>query len=434
MEIKIVDISELNPAAYNPRKDLQPGDDEYEKLSKSIETFGCVEPVVWNRRTGNVVGGHQRLKILAANGTQKIECSVVDLPIEQEKALNIALNKISGAWDEEKLSQVFEELQNIDFDLSLTGFDFSEINSVIDKFNFSQNDDFDVESAIDEIQTPITKIGDIWELGTHRLICGDSRNEATLEKLMNGEMADLFLTDPPYNVDYCQQVNGKKIENDNLPNSEFAQFMAESFSAADGHLKPGGAFYIWHADTMRRIIQDACNSVGWQIRQCLIWNKNNHVLGRQDYQWKHEPCLYGWKDGAAHYFADTHAERTVIDDDMPDINKMTKQQLKDLVKSFLSPSCETTVINADKPLRSDEHPTMKPVPLFGRLIRNSSRVGEIVLDLFGGSGTTIIAAEQLGRVARLVEIDPIYCDVIVKRYSALKPEETIKLNGKIYNA
>lgn len=243
-----------------------------------------------------------------------------------------------------------------------------------------------------------SKPGDIYQLGQHRLMCGDSTSIDDVERLMGGDKADLLLTDPPYNVDYEGKTSDKlKIENDKMEDSQFRQFLRDAFSAADVVMKPGAAFYIWHSDSEGFNFRGACHDIGWTVRQCLVWNKNSLVIGRQDYQWKHEPCLYGWKDGAAY--------------------------------SWYSDRKQSTVLDFDRPSRADIHPTMKPVALFDYEIRNSSASGEIVLDLFGGSGTTIVACEQNGRLARVMELDPHYVDVIIARWEKLTGGKAVLLNG-----
>lgn len=407
MRIEKVKIKDLNIATYNPRIDLQPGDSDYEKLKQSVTDFGYIDPIVWNKRTGNVVGGHQRLKVLTEMGYTSVECSVVDLSETDEKRLNLALNKVSGEWDDEKLAALLEELTQIDGDLYITGFDDSEITEILDRFAVEEtsDDDFDVDVAIDEVAETITQKGDIWLLGKHRLICGDVTHKECLDKLMNKEIADMLLTDPPYNVDYDGSPKSmrEKIANDNMDDEEYSKFISNSLSNVSRHLKNGGAFYIWHADKERVIIELAMRDVGMIPRQNLVWIKNHFALGRQDYQWQHEPCLYGlygWKTGAVHYFTD---DRT-----------------------------QSTVIEVNKPNASKDHPTMKPVELFGKLIANSSRRGEIVLDVFAGSGTTIIACEQLGRAARCVELSEKYCDVIAKRYTEFTGDKSKLLrNGSV---
>lgn len=249
----------------------------------------------------------------------------------------------------------------------------------------------------------------------------------------------MYLTDPPYNVDYSgknEALNAvdkgnriqKDIENDSLSDEAFRAFLTDCFAAVDRTLRPGGAFYIWHAGIEGYNFCRAVNAVGWMLKQILIWNKNTFVLGRQDYKWKHEPCLYGWKPGAAHYFVDIHNYTTVFEDSKSvDIDRMKKQELKELCARLLQTNIPTTVIDERKPSVNAEHPTMKPVRLMGRLISNSSRPGEIVLDTFGGSGTTLIACEQLGRKCRMVELDPHYCDVIIARWEKLTGKKAVKI-------
>lgn len=247
--------------------------------------------------------------------------------------------------------------------------------------------------------------------------------------LWGGAQIDLFLTDPPYNVDYTGGTKDQlKIENDDLDAGQFKTLLCQAFHAADAVMKPGAAFYIWHADSNGFIFRAACAEV-WQVRQCLIWNKNSLVLGRQDYQWKHEPCLYGWKDGASHFFDETRSETTVIPD-AEEINpkKLSKSELVELCKRLLENEQPCTVIDEDRPSRSSEHPTMKPIKLLARLIRNSSRPGELVLDTFGGSGSTLIACEQLKRSCCMMEIDPRYCDVIIDRWETFTGEKAVLLD------
>jgi len=398
MEVLEIPIEEINPAEYNPRVDLQPDDEEYKQIKNSINEFGCVEPLVWNKRTGNLVGGHQRLKILIAEGAQTVICSVVDLDEIREKALNIALNKISGKWAEEKAAAIFAEFENSDFDVSVTGFSDTEISNLLDNFFGSdvQEELFDIESDYNEISEPETKPGDIWQLGKHRLFCGDSTCD--ISPLLGNEQADMLITDPPYNVDYTgKSKESLKIENDNMSDEDFRGFLKSAFHNANTLLKPGGAFYIWypHAETESFLM--ACRENDLQVKQHLIWVKNAFVLSRLDYHYRHEPCLYGWKSGAGHYFTE-------------------KRNL-------------STILEYDKPIANREHPTMKPVKLFADLIQNSSQRDNIVLDLFAGSGTTVVACEATGRIARAVEFDPKYCDVIVHRFKASYPDaEAYKIN------
>ena len=323
--------------------------------------------------------------------------AVVDLNKNDEKALNIALNKISGEWDDEKLAAIFHDLKFEDYAVSVTGFDDNELADILAAAvseETAYEDDFDAEEALDVIEEPQTNPGDVYLLGRHRLMCGDSTKTEDVTKLMDGSSASLLLTDPPYNVDY--EGSAGKIQNDNMEDGAFRSFLRDAFSEADKHMQPGATFYIWHADSEAYNFHGACRDVGWNVRQRLVWNKNALVLGRQDYQWKHEPCIYGWKEGAAH--------------------------------RWYSDRKQTTVLEFDKPQRSEEHPTMKPVPLFAYQIKNNTQPGDAVLDLFGGSGTTLIACEQIGRMAYVMELDPHFCDVIVRRWEMLTGDKAVKTN------
>ena len=300
MNIQKIQVSKLIPATYNPRKDLKPNDEEYIKIKNSIENFGFVSPLVINKDM-TVIGGHQRLKVLIELGYTEIECIIVDLDKTSEKALNIALNKIQGDWDEEKLENLLKELKTENFDLELTGFNSEEINDLLDDFFETTEDEFDVDKAVEEIKTPISKKGDIWILGNHRLMCGDSTTAEDVNNLISGATMDLCITDPPYNVNYGsinesgygkQRENGNKILNDNMDDESFYLFLKSFYTQMLRVLKPGGAYYIFHADTEGYNFRKALIDAGGQVKQNLIWVKNTFVLGRQDYQWKHEPCLY----------------------------------------------------------------------------------------------------------------------------------------------
>lgn len=416
MKIQEIEICKLIPATYNPRKDLKPSDEEYQKIKRSILEFGFVSPLVVNEDM-TVIGGHQRLKVLQELGYTEVECIIVNLDKTKEKALNIALNKISGEWDTEKLENLLNELLQEDFDVSITGFNSEEIDDLLNEYLDTEEDNFDIDEAINEIEEPITKQGDIWILGNHRLMCGDSTSDKDVSKLMSGNLVDLVITDPPYNVD-IENSQGMRIQNDNMSNNAFNEFLTKSFKCINEFLKPGGAFYIWFASREHINFESALNKNMLEVRQELIWNKNALVLGSQDYQWKHEPCLYGWKSGGSHYFIDDRTQTTVIENVKTDLSKMKKEELVKILEDIMS-KINTTVINENKPTVNDLHPTMKPIKLIGRLIKNSSRINEKILDLFGGSGSTLIAAEQSKRVCYMMELDPKYCDVIVKRWEKL---------------
>ncbi|MHC8523966.1 site-specific DNA-methyltransferase [Rossellomorea sp. H39__3] len=453
MELKKIKVEDINPAPYNPRKDLQPGDEEYEKLKRSIEEFGYVDVIVWNKRTGNLVGGHQRFKILVnEKGYREVDVSVVDLDDQREKALNLALNKVSGDWDEEKLYELLTELQESgDLDVELTGFNEDEANQFLsDHFDQAlpgiedvEEDDFDVEEAYEEaVKEPVTQKGDIWLLGDHRLMCGDSTSREDVEKLMDGEKAAMIFTDPPYNVNYSGGTKDKlKIDNDHMESAAFFEFLNAAYGNMSAVTVEGGAIYVCHADSEWYSFRQALIDNGFLLKQCLIWVKNTFNLSRQDYHWQHEPILYGWKEGAAHSWNGDRLQTTVIQEE-PSIVTITPEDghsiiaIKDGDKQMtikvselevLDVSTESSIWRANKPQRNADHPTMKPISLPTRAIRNSSVKGEIVIDLFGGSGSTLVAAEQTGRKCYTMEYSPIYCDVIRKRYEELTGEKAVRV-------
>lgn len=387
MEIREIEISKLKRAEYNPRKELTPEDLEYQQLRKSIVEFGYVVPVVVNSDM-TVIGGHQGLTVLEDLGYKKIECSVQNLNKTQEKALNLALNKINGIWDNDKLEKILAELKETDIDMDVTGFSFDEVDDILKDVTGSKEDDFDLEEELKEIEKPISKLGDIWILGKHRLMCGDSTQKEDVMHLMNNQEADMILTDPPYNVNYEGGTKEKlTIKNDNMEDTLFYDFLIDAFKNMYDSIKSGGSIYVFHADTEALNFRNAFKTVGFKLAQCLVWVKNKFVMGRQDYQWKHEPILYGWKGGKAHYFIDSRNQ--------------------------------TTVLEFDKPIKNEEHPTMKPIDLLVYLIKNSSKEKELILDLFGGSGSTLIAAEQTNRKCYTMELEPKYCDVIIRRWENL---------------
>ena len=382
MNIEKKNVKDLLPADYNPRKDLQPGDPEYEKLKRSIEQFGYVEPVIWNEKTGRVVGGHQRLKVLTDMGITEVDVVVVDMDTEKEKALNIALNKISGEWDTEKLALVIADLQGTDFDVSLTGFDPEELEDLFrdDVKGGVKEDDFDVEA---ELKKPtFSKAGDLWMLGEHRLFCGDSTKPETFDLLMNGKKANLVVTDPPYNVDY--KGSAGKIKNDSMAEDQFEQFLLAAYQQMEAAMADDASIYVFHSDSHGLAFRKAFEEAGFYLSGCCIWKKQSLVLGRSPYQWQHEPVLFGWKKKGKH--------------------------------QWYTGRKESTIWEFDKPKKNKDHPTMKPIALVSYPIMNSTMTGCLVLDPFGGSGSTLIACEQTGRVCYTVELDEKFCDVIVRRY------------------
>lgn len=382
--MKLIKLSTatLIPADYNPRKDLKPGDPEYEKLKRSIEQFGYVEPVIWNKITGHVVGGHQRLKVLLDMGITEVDCVVIEMDEEKEKALNIALNKISGDWDKDKLALLISDLQGADFDVSLTGFEPAELDALFkDSLKDGiHDDDFDVDS---ELQKPaVTMPGDVWKLGRHRLVCGDSTKADTFTALMDGKQANLVVTDPPYNVNY--EGSAGKIKNDNMGNEAFYDFLFAAFTNTEAAMAQDASIYVFHADTEGLNFRKAFSEAGFYLSGTCIWKKQSLVLGRSPYQWQHEPVLFGWKKKGKH--------------------------------NWYSDRKQTTIWEFEKPKKNGDHPTMKPVALVAYPIMNSSLTNCIVLDPFGGSGSTLIACEQTERICHTIELDEKYCDVIVKRY------------------
>lgn len=388
MEFVNKKLSEIKPYKKNPRDN----EEAVGPVAESIKEFGFKVPIVIDKN-GEIVNGHTRYKAAKKLGLETVPVIVADdLSDEQIKAFRLADNKVGeiAVWDLDLLN---EELNDI-LDLDMSAFGFDVLDNLDDLIEVEKDLDDFTEAVPDE---PKSKLGDIYQLGSHKLMCGDSTNEADVKKLMNGEMADLLLTDPPYNVAYEGKTKDSlTIKNDSMDNDSFRQFLVNAFSSANEVMKPGAVFYIWHADSEGYNFRGACFDIGWTVRQCLIWNKNSMVLGRQDYHWKHEPCLYGWKDGAGHLWA--------------------------------SDRKQTTVIDYEKPQRNGVHPTMKPVGLFDYQIKNNTKGSDIVLDLFGGSGTTLIACESNGRHARLMEYDPKYVDVIISRWEELTGDKAIKLN------
>ena len=421
LSIVMLPIAELNPYARNPRNN----EPAVEAVAASIREFGFKVPIILDSNR-EIVAGHTRLKAAKRLGMAEVPCIIADdLTPEQIRAFRLADNKVAelAEWDFDTLAQEMEAVMD-EFNMEEFGFDMAE-------FETEEQPEVIEDDGEPENVATICQKGQVWQLGEHRLMCGDSTKAEDIARLMQDEQADLWLTDPPYNValgwhmrpseakQLHRRTDGLVIENDAFESDDaFINFLVAAFKGAMEHLKPGGAFYIWHADNTGWEFRSALRQSGMTLRQCLVWVKNTIVLGRQDYQWKHEPCLYGWKDGAGHYFTPARNLATVVEEDRPDIAHMSKGELQKLCRELLAnrEQIETSVLYEDKPAKSEDHPTMKPIKLFARQIANSSRPGEIVLDTFGGSGTTIMAAEQLNRKARLMELDPHYCDVIIARW------------------
>lgn len=430
LKIEYRKVSELLPYARNARTH---SDAQVSQLAASIKEFGFNNPVAIDA-DGMILCGHGRVMAAQKLGLTEVPTVCLShLSATQKKAYILADNKLAlnAGWDNDMLKVELEDLKFSNFDLDLVGFSTEELDEIMNQEEEPEVEDDDYTVAVP--QEPKAKLGEIYILGKHRLMCGDSTSIADVEKLMSDQKADLLLTDPPYNVDYEGGTDKKlKIKNDNMEDQAFRQFLIDVYKAADHVMKPGAPFYIWHADSEGANFRGAAKDMGWQIRECLIWVKNSLVLGRQDYQWRHEPCLYGWKTGAAPYFTDSRAESTVIEDQV-NVDKLSKDELKTLCKKLLDPGIETTIIREKKPSINDVHLTMKPVKLFGRLVKNSSKRNDIVLDLFGGSGTTIVACEQLNRRAYLMELDPAYVDVIIDRYQKMTNVEVMRSDGKLWN-
>ena len=385
MNIQKVPISRLKPAKYNPRKDLKPGDPAYEKIKRSLNDFGYVDPIIWNEYTGNIVGGHQRFKVLKAEGAQEIMCVVVHIENpDDEKALNVVLNKATGDWEPVALADLLSELQANGYDLDSTGFDAAEVNDLFSNVHDKnvKDDDFDVDAAAEAEAFVLP--GDVWLLGKHRLMCGDSTDAASVALLMNGEKANLCITDPPYNCSY-EGGTGMTIMNDKWDDSQkFYQFLLDAFKNVYDNLVDGGAFYAFHSDAEKVNFFNATVDAGFHYSTTCIWVKNSLVIGRMDYQMRHEPIIYAFKDTAKHKF---YGDRK-----------------------------QTTIWEFDKPVKSKLHPTTKSLPLIAYPMRMSSQENGIVMDLFGGSGSTLMTAEQMNRICCTMELDPKYASAIVRRY------------------
>lgn len=372
MKIENINILELHEYKKNAKKH---DEIQINNVMQSIKEFGMVQPLVIDQNN-TIIIGHCRFRALKRLEWEEVPCVRIENLSENEiNKLRLLDNKLNESeWDFDLLADQITEIDWSDFDIDWSILEIDEEPQEI------------VEDEMPEVpEEPKAKIGDIYELGCHRLICGDSTNPEVIKRLMDGVKADILITDPPYNVDYKGKTkDALKIQNDKMDNDSFRQFLVDAFISANEVMRGGAVFYIWHADSEGYNFRGACNDVGWKVRECLIWNKNCMVMGRQDYQWKHEPCLYGWKDGASHVWA--------------------------------SDRKQTTVLDFARPNRNDIHPTMKPVALFAYQIKNNTYKGDAVLDTFGGSGSTLIACEQLGRKCFMCELDEHYVDVIVKRY------------------
>jgi site-specific DNA-methyltransferase (adenine-specific) len=382
MQIELRNINEIKPYEKNPRIN----DGAVEAVANSIREFGWHSPIVVDK-DGIIICGHTRLLSAKHLGLEQVPVHVAtDLSPEQVKAYRIADNKTGeiAEWDYDLLPIELAELQDMDFDLSLLGFDTSELEQILNGDDVVTAGQTDPDEVSETPEIPVSKRGEIYQLGPHRLMCGDATSSVDVEALMDGEKVDLLLEDAPYNVNY-EGGTGMTIQNDNMGDSEFRIFLTDAFKCAYDVMKPGASFYLFHSDTEGYNFRGACRDANLKIRECLVWVKDTLVLGRQPYHWRHEPLIFGWKDGAAH--------------------------------SWYSDRKQTTVLEFDRPKKSELHPTTKPVEMLIYLIKNSSQRDELVADFFGGSGSTLIAAEQTGRKAYLMELDEKYCDVIRKRWA-----------------
>lgn len=381
MEFKKLKINSLIPASYNPRKKLKPGDAEYEKIKNSITEFGYVDPIIVNSDM-TIIGGHQRWSVLKALGYDEVDCVVIEIDKTKEKALNIALNKVTGEWNKELLADLIKDLQSLDYDVSMTGFEPPEIDELFNDVHSKETkeDDFDVDAELSK--STLTQKGDLWLLGRHRLVCGDATLPEVFDALLDGKKVNLVVTDPPYNVNY--ESDAGTIQNDNMADNDFYNFLLASYKNMANAMADDASIYVFHADTEGLNFRKAFVDAGFYLSGVCIWAKQSLVLGRSPYQWKHEPILFGWKKNGKHkWFADRK---------------------------------QSTVWNFDRPKKSELHPTMKPIALVAYPILNSSMTNGLVLDPFGGSGSTLIACEQTDRTCYTIELDEKYADVIVKRY------------------
>ncbi len=382
MKIVNVRLDDITPYANNPRNN----DEAVAAVAASISKFGFIGAIILNKDKV-VINGHTRLKACRELGMATIPAIIADhLTPEQENALRIADNKTGevAEWNEELLKAELKALEDAGFDFTELGFTDSELDDILEDDDFVSTGETDPNEAPELTETPVSRPGEIYQLGSHRLLCGDSTKAEDVAKVCGTEEADLWLTDPPYNVNY-EGSSGMRIQNDSMEDVKFREFLRAAFGLVEKCMKKGATFYIFHADSEGYNFRGACHDVGLRVRQCLIWKKNALVLGHQDYQWIHEPCLVGWKDGAAH--------------------------------SWYSDRSQTTVMEYAKPKKNDIHPTMKPVEMLVYLIRNSSKRGDVVIDTFGGSGSTMIACEQTGRVCKMIELDPRYCDAVRRRWA-----------------
>lgn len=390
MKIQMMKLCDLNPAVYNPRKALKPGDPEFEKLKHSIESFGYVELIVVNESNDNtVISGHQRLSVMKHLGMEEAECVMVALSHEQEKALNIAMNKVSGDWDKDKLALVIADLQGADFDVLLTGFDQAEIDDLFrEQMNDAVHEDgFDVDA---ELQKPcISRTGDIWKLGRHTVVCGDSTLPETYAALLGGTKVNLVCTDPPYMIK-LESTSGK-IKNDDLNDVDAYDFLSKAFSCFRDAMAKDASIYVFYATAKARVFHDAYEDAGFKVGAGLVWKKDRLVLTRTDWKYIHEPIIWGWRKDGKHIWYGDQKQKTVFEFDR--------------IKNSKEDGCG--------------HPSSKPVPLIVYLIEQCTQSNGLVLDGFLGSASTLVACQQLNRICFGIEMEPKFVDVAVKRFIAM---------------
>ena len=408
-------------------------------MERSLNELGAGRSILIDKN-GNIIAGNKtqeaaikagitKVRVIETTGDELVAVKRTDVDIDSAEGRKMAYldnltTQVNLTWDQTELESVQADVDG--FDIADFGIDLGFPTGDPDEADKVTEDDFDEQK--EQVQT-ICQPGDLWKLGNHRLMCGDSTKKEDVAKLMQGELAHLWLTDPPYNV-AVKNSQGMTIANDNMASDEFRIFLRNAFAAAYPVLDKGCPFYVWFASKEHINFEGALNDVGLQVRQELVWNKNHFILGRAHYQWKHEPCLYGWKGDSCRYFIDVRNRASVIEDNTEiNIDKMKAAEMRALLHKIYEERIPTTVINCMKPNKDEDHPTMKPVRLFGSQMANSSRPGDIILDSFGGSGTTIVAAEQLGRKARLMEYDPHYSDVIISRWEKLTGGKAQKIEG-----
>lgn len=420
--IQFVERGSLTKRENNPRTHSE---QQIQQLADAIKEWGWTSPILVTEDM-TIIAGHGRIAAAELLSIETVPVMIASgWSDEQIRAYVIADNKLAlnAGWDEELLEFELSQLQEAGFALDLVGFDEAELEALIPAGDKYLTDPDDVPEPPKE---PVTKPGDIWQLGEHRLICGDATDPEVYERLLEGEKADVCWTDPPYNVNY--QSKAGSIQNDNLEDGEFLAFLKASFGCIHDSLKPGGSIYVAHADTEGLNFRTAFAEAGFKLSGVLIWEKNSLVLGRSDYQWKHEPVLYGWKLGAPHNWYGDRKQTTISElngtvfsrNEDGSINvRVGDETIVIEGQGITARPIEPSLIRVDKPKLSADHPTMKPVELISSMLKNSSGNGNVVLDPFGGSGSTLIASEILGRKSRLIELDPDYCDVIVRRWEEI---------------